>query len=226
MRTGHKQQQSHTLLALMHPLPVPAGSCLQPGQARGSAKSPQLTFRGWHPGSHPAAQRRLEGFTRFPHRAGSFARKSKFINSAFQHEQNESSRTQQSVRSGAECWALPSILPSRKDDPFPPSPSWPGPSSLSRKPGSGVCVRCAAWEHPCLAWQGSRAGFKKTRSRWNGQLLRAGARANTAHSSWLPSQAQGPQISIYSLKPSFHKHMGQKVSSFSSHPCRRQLPHG
>lgn len=80
-----------------------------------------------------------------------------------------------------------------------------------------------------LVWQpehGSRAGFKKTRSRGDGHLLRSGARASTAHSSRLPSQGQGPQISTYFLKPSFCKPTGQKVSSFSPRPCRRQLPHG
>lgn len=45
-----------------------------------------------------------------------------------------------------------------------------------------------------------------------------GARANTAHSSWLPSQGQDPQISMYCLKESFHKPTGQKLSNFSSCP--------
>lgn len=117
-----------------------------------------MKFWGWHPGSHAAAQCRLEGFARFPHRAGSFARKSKFINSAFQHEQTKASEPNSQISQGLSTGPSPASSPSRKDGPFPPSPGWPGPSSLSREPGSrGVCVRCAAWEHPCRSWSGSRS---------------------------------------------------------------------
>lgn len=114
----HEQRPSCPLPALRHLLPVPAGT-LRPGRTRGSAKSPWLNFWGWHPGSHPAAQRRLEGFAWFPHRAGNFARKSKFINSAFRHEQNESRRTRQSDKPGAEHRSLPSTLPHQEEWSFP-----------------------------------------------------------------------------------------------------------
>lgn len=90
-------------------------------------------------------------------------------------------------------------------------------------------MRCLGAPLPQLVWQpeqGSRAGFKKTKSRGISQLLHLGTRADAAHRSRLPSQGQGPQISMYCLKPSLHKPTGQKVSNFSSHPCRRQLPRG
>ena len=226
---GQEQRRSHPRPVLTHLLPVPAGSSLRPGWTRGSAKSPRLKFWGWHPGSHPAAQRRLKGFVRFPHRAGSFARKSKFINSAFQHEQTKAAELDSQISQGLSAGPSPASSPTRKDGPFPPSPSWPRPSSLSRKPGSGGACQmcCLGTPLPQLVWQpeqGSRAGFKKTR-RGDGRLLRSGARANTVHSSRLTSQDQGPQISTYCLKPSLHKPMGQKVSNSSSCPCRKQLPH-
>lgn len=97
---GGKQCWCHLLPALMHVPPVAACSSLQPGWTRGWAKSPQLKFQDWQPGSHAAAQRRLEGFTRFPHKAGSFARKSKFINSVFQHEQTKASELDSQISQG------------------------------------------------------------------------------------------------------------------------------
>lgn len=160
MRTGSalqswgKEQWWCHLSALMHLPPVP----VRPGWTRGSAKSPQLKFQSWHPGSHPAAQRRLEGFTRFPHKAGSFARKSKFINSVFQHEQTKASELDSQISQGLSSSPSTASSPTGKDSPFPPSTSWQGPSSLSGKPASGgVCVRCPAWEHPCHSCPGSQS---------------------------------------------------------------------
>lgn len=122
------------------------------------SQEPPAEVLGLHPGSHPAAQHRLEGFARFPHSAGSFARKSKFINSAFQHEQMKVAELDSQISLGLSTGPSPASSPTRKDGPFPPLPSWPGPSSLSRKPASGgVCVRCAAWEHPCRSWSDSQS---------------------------------------------------------------------
>lgn len=148
----------HPLPAITHLPPVAVGSFLRPEWTRGSAKSPQLKFQDWRPGSHPAVQRRLEGFTRFPHKAGSFARKSKFINSVFQHEQTKASELDSQISQGLSTSPSTASSPTGKDSPFPPSSSWPGPSLLSGKPApGGVCVRCAAWEYPCHSCSGSQS---------------------------------------------------------------------
>lgn len=161
---------------------------LRPERTRGSAKSPQLKFQDWHPGSHPAAQRRLEGFTRFPHKAGSFARKSKFINSVFQHEQTKASELDSQISQGLSTSPSTASSPTGKDSPFPPTSSWPGPSLLSGKPASGgACVRCAAWEHLATAALAARARQQSwLRKDHKQQGWPLGARANTAHSSQLP----------------------------------------
>lgn len=219
-RTGGKEHRGcHLLPALMHVPPVAVGSSLQPGWTRGSAKRPQLKFQDWHPGSHPAAQRRLEGFTRFPHKAGSFARKSKFINSVFQHEQMKASELDSQISQGLSTGPSTASSPLGRTVPsllHPASQDLPcSLESLQLEVSVsdvllGNTLTTAARADRARARQQSWLQKDHKQQGWS-----MGARANTAHSSQLPSQGQDPQISMCCLKESFHKPTGQKVSNFS-----------
>lgn len=177
-----------------------------------------MKFQDWHPGSHPAAQRRLEGFTRFPHKAGSFARKSKFINSVFQHEQTKASELDSQISQGLSTGPSTASSPTGKDSPFPPSSSWPGPSleNLHLEVSVSDVLLGNTFATAALAARARQQSWLQKDHKQQGWP--PGARPNTALSSQLPSQYQDPQISMYCLKGSFHKPTGQKVSNFSSCP--------